>query len=221
MGIGIVLLFWLFAGSIAAAVGALVLVGGMAAFTRKGQVGRGRAIRLSAALPFIGLCWWASVFVFQATVNGVVFHRDPGLGDYWEAPLPHGYVITMIDVTDRGWVHKPTELEMGPDVSELQITDRYILGRYTTTNQFDRYFLLDTATNERRRFADLNELQTAAKPLGISPAFEPIGDVYSRYRTSWFDYFTLLLFLGYPIGALIFWVKRVRDVRSEAILAAA
>lgn len=221
MGIGIVLIFWLFAGGIAAAVGAAILAGGMAVLTCRGQAGRGRAIFLSAVLPFVGLCWWAAVFVFQATINGMVFHRDPGLGDYWETPLPHGYVITMIDVTDRGWVHKPTELEMGPDVSHLQIADRYILGRYTTTNRFGRYFLLDTATNERRKFADLNELKLAAKPLGISPTLEPIDDVYSRYRSNWFDYFTLLLFLGYPIVALIFWVKRARDVRNGVILAAA
>jgi hypothetical protein len=221
MGIGIVLIFWLFAGSLAAGVGALILAGGMAVFTRKGQAGRGRAIRLSAALPFIGLCWWAAVFVFQATINGVVFHRDPGLGDSWETPLPNGYMLIMIDVTERGWVSRKTEGEMGPPVSQLQVADRYILGRYEDAGLSRLYFLLDTATDKLRDFPDLEALRMAAEPLGIQPALEPINDVYSRYRTGWFDYFTLLLFLCYPIGALIFWAKRVRDVRTGTILAAA
>src|SRR5438045_2928667 len=117
MGIGIVLLFWLFVGVIAAAVGAGVLAGSMAVLTRKAQEGRRRAIFLSTALPFIGLCWWAAVFVFQATVNGVVFHRDPGVGDGWQTPLPNGYFLIMIDITERGWVSKTAEGEVGPEIS--------------------------------------------------------------------------------------------------------
>jgi len=213
MGIGIVLLFWLFAGIIAAAIGAVVLAVGMTVLTRKGQEGRRGAIVMSAALPFIGLLWFAGVFVFQATVNAVVFQRDPGLGDAWVTPLPNGYHLTMIDVTDRGWVHKSTQMEMGPQISDLQIADRYILARYTS--ETGGYFLLDTVTGKHQEFADVNQLQMTAKPLGISLNLEPINTVYGRYRNSWFDYLVLLLFLAYPVGALVVWVRRVRRVRQE------
>jgi hypothetical protein len=138
MGIGIVLLFWLFIGLIGAAVGAVILVGGMAVLTHKADSGRGRAIFWSVALPFIGLCWWAVVFMFQATINGAVFHKDPGLGDGWETPLPNGYILTMIDVTERGWVTKTGAGEMGPAVSDLQIAGRYVLGKYKQTNRSSR-----------------------------------------------------------------------------------
>lgn len=221
MGIGIVLLFWLFAGSFAAATGSVLLAGGTLILTRKGQPGRGRAIFLSAALPFIGLCWWGAVFVFQATVNVVVFHRDVGIGDTWETPLPNGYILTMIDVTEHGWVSKNTEGEMGPPISQLQVTGRYILGRYEDIKLPRPYFILDTLTNGWRDFADFEALRTAARAVGIQPALEPIDNVYGRYRTGWFDYLTLFLFGGYPIGALIFWVKSVRNVRRGTLILAA
>ena len=110
---------------------------------------------------------------------------------------------------------------MGPEISQLQIAGRYILGRYYDAKQPRPYFLLDTGTDKWQTFVDLETLRKATNQLGVHPALEPIDSVYSRYRNGWFDYFTLLLYLGYPIAALIFWVERVRHVRSGSILAAA
>ncbi|HEY6369795.1 MAG TPA: hypothetical protein VIX37_04395 [Candidatus Sulfotelmatobacter sp.] len=39
------------------------------------------------------------------------------MGDTWQAPLPNGYQIMMIDVTDQGWVYNPKTQADG-DVSE-------------------------------------------------------------------------------------------------------
>src|SRR5213593_5214785 len=107
MGIGIVLLFWAIAGTISASVGALVF-GGLTALLTSGAVeGRRKIIVGAFAFPFICLGWAGLVFVFQAAVNGFLLQRDPGLGDTWYCPLPNGYAITMIDVTDQGWVYNP------------------------------------------------------------------------------------------------------------------
>ena len=102
------------------------------------------------------------MFVFQAVVNEGLLHRDLGLGDTWHAPLPNGYQIMMIDVTDQGWVYNP-KTQPGSAVGEpadavagvrnLQVAGRYILGSADSktfehlgkdTNQVDTYFLMDT-----------------------------------------------------------------------------
>ncbi len=45
--------------------------------------------------------------MFQEVINETVHHRDAGLGDTWRCPLPNGYALMMIDVTDQGWVPTP------------------------------------------------------------------------------------------------------------------
>jgi hypothetical protein len=107
MGIGFVLLIWAAVGLVLAGVGA-VLLGGMAAYLTRGAVGGRKWLLVAASLfPFVCLAWAGGIFVFQAVVNEMVFHRDPGLGDSWNCRLPNGYAILMIDVTDQGWVYNP------------------------------------------------------------------------------------------------------------------
>lgn len=104
MGIGLVLMIWAVVGFVLACVGALVM-GAVATFlTRKATNDRSLTLLASIAFPFACLGWAALLFVFQALVNGAM-HRDPGLGDTWNCPLPNGYAITMIDTTDHGWVY--------------------------------------------------------------------------------------------------------------------
>lgn len=59
------------------------------------------------------------VFGFQAIVNEIVLHRDPGLGDTWHCPLPNGYALLMIDVMDHGWVYNP-KTQPGDSVTERE-----------------------------------------------------------------------------------------------------
>src|SRR5579872_2218365 len=137
MGIGFVLLLWAVAGTILAGLGAVILGGATAFFTRRVNKGRRRAVSAAILFPFACLAWAGAVFVVQAIVNESVLHRDPGLGDTWHCPLPNGYMITMIDVTDQGWVYSPKT--QGPDgalaeqedaiagVRMLQVAGRYIL----------------------------------------------------------------------------------------------
>lgn len=233
MGIGFVLVFWLIVGTIVAAIGALGFGSAAAYFTHQVSAGRRLAITVAAVLPFACLGWAGVVFAIQAVVNESVFHRDPGIGDYWRCPLPNGYEILMIDVTDFGSVRKPNAAH--PDkqqhrveldgVRKLQIAGRYILAASSSdaidsresTQNIDSYVLVDTKLDTTTPFPSEQALTTAAKALGIQPHLEPIVDVYDRYRFSWFDRVAALLYVLPPsIGAalLIYWIVRLRRTRA-------
>jgi hypothetical protein len=166
MGIGIVLIFWGVVGLIGAMIGSAILVRIASSFSRRRVQYSRPLIAAIRRFPFVCLAWAGSVFVFYAIVNETAFHRDPGLGDGWGCPLPDGYAIEMIDVTDRGFVYNPRTQKMSgviagsddalADVCVLQLAGRYILGGASCQGEEDKgpeghgqvlsYFLLDTET---------------------------------------------------------------------------
>src|ERR1700738_2467092 len=138
MGIGIVLIFGAVAGGLMAAIG-MVVLRATATFLPRRVTKDHRGVILAASLfPFVCLAWGSAVFVFQAIVNETVFHRDPGIGDSWRCPLPNGYAVLMIDVTDSGLVYNTKtqplsgdvvgQEDVVSDVSVLQVAGRYIVG---------------------------------------------------------------------------------------------
>ena len=227
MGLGIVLLFWAVVGGILGVAGAAVFGGAAALLTRGVQVGRKRAILLSALFPFICLGWAGGVFVFQAIVNTGFLQRDIGIGDASTCPLPNGYALLLIDVTDYGTVFNPRtqSLDAGvadaedsvAGVTKLQLAGPYMLGsanehifddQFTRTKHLDTYFILDTKKGRHTTFASMDALRVAAEGLGIQPRLEPIFDVYLRYRFTWFDAFSAALLLIPPFiaGVLGLWL---------------
>jgi hypothetical protein len=235
MGIGIVLLFWAVVGIVVAGTGSLVL-GAAAAFLTRGVArGRRRAIAVASLFPLACLAWGGAVFIGQAIVNESVLDRDAGIGDTWHCPLPNGYQIMMIDVTDQGWVYNPKTQSTSGGVSDqedavlgvrvLQVTGFYILGGVDgqgfehlgkDSNQVDSYFVLDTRTGKRTSFGNYDEFRAAALQRGIQTNLEPIETVYSRYRFSWFDVFAAVIFFVPPLGGLCLlalWIVRLRRTR--------
>jgi hypothetical protein len=234
MGIGIVLMFWAVAGILVAGIGAATLGCAAALLTRGVTNGRRKVIVAASLFPFVCLGWGGAVFVFQALVNEGLLHRDLGMGDTWHAPLPNGYQILMIDVTDQGWVYNP-KTQPGSGIGEqedavagvrdIQIAGRYILGATDSkafenlgkdTNQVDAYFLLDTQTGKRIQFQNFEALRRKALEHGIEPDLQPINAIYSKFRFSWFDVLAgLLLCLPPVIGAalLIRWIVLLRQTR--------
>jgi len=235
MGVGFVLLFWAVVGTVVAAIGAATLGCATALLTRGVTNGRRKVIIAASLFPFVCLGWGGAMFVFQAVVNEGILHRDLGLGDTWHAPLPNGYQIMMIDVTDQGWVYNP-KTQPGSGIGEqedavagvrnVQVAGRYILGSSDSKafehlgkdiNQVDAYFLLDTQLGKRTQFQNYDSLRHRAVELGIEPDLQPINTVYSKFRFSWFDVLAGLLFCLPPlIGALLLigWVGRLRRTRS-------
>ena len=236
MGIGFVLLIWAVVGTILAFIGALVLASATWLFTRGAARGRRMAIIAAGLFPFACLAWGGSMFFIQAVVNEGLLHRDPGAGDAWHSPLPNGYAILMIDVTDQGWVYNPktqgSDSAVGEQedavagVRDVQVAGRYILGGVDSkafedlgkaSHHVDSYFLLDTQTGKRTQYQDYDALRRAAVALNIAPNLQPINDVYAKYRFTWFEVFAGLLFILPPIaGALLLlrWVVRLRPRRG-------
>jgi len=233
MGIGFVLLLWAVAGVILAGIGSLVLAGVTAYLTRGVVDGRGRTILLAAVFPAVCLAWAGIMFIFQATVNEGLLHRDAGMGDTWHCPLPNGYQILMIDETDHGWVYNPKTQEGGSvteqddavgGVRTLQVAGRYILGGSDSkwfgklnpsTDEVDSYFLMDAAAGKHNTFSSYDELATAARSVEIEPRLEPILDVYSKYRFSWFEVFAGLLFVLPMLTAATFLARRIFILRRN------
>jgi|ERR1700738_942531 len=232
MGIGIVLIFGAVAGGLMAAIG-MVVLRATATFLTRSVTKDHRGVILAASLfPFVCLAWGGAVFVFQAIVNETVFHRGPGIGDSWYCPLPNGYALLMIDVTDHGVVYNPKtqpvsggvveEEDTVPGVRVLQVAGRYIAGGTDSNlrenfgankNQIDSYFLLDTVTGRFTQFPSLDALRGAALPVGIEVRLEPIRRVYYRYRFTWFDLLAAILLCGPPLLGLAMlgrWIVKLR-----------
>jgi hypothetical protein len=240
MGLGIVLIFWAVVGTLVASVGALTLAGTTTFLTRLVPAGRRKAILAAAIFPFICLGWGAVVFVFQAAVNEVLLDRDLGIGDTWHAPLPNGYQIMMIDVTDQGWVYNP-RTQPGSGIGEqhdavagvrkVQVAGRYILGG-TDSKSFehlgeenqniDSFFILDTDAGRQTKFQTYNALLSRAQELRINLNLEPINTVYARFRSTWFDMLAAVLFFIPPLlgfVVLAWWVLRLRRTRVDPTFA--
>jgi hypothetical protein len=236
MGLGIVLLAWAFIGLILASGAAGSFAGAVAYLTRRAATDRRSLILAAGLFPFVCFAWAGVVFVFQATVNEGVLNRDPGMGDTWHAPLPNGDQIMMIDVTNEGWVYNPKTQGAGggvgekedavPGVKLLQVAGPYVLGGKQDgaipdfsgdTSHVDSYFLLDTGTGKRTRFATYGELRTAAQKLQIEPKLEPIYAVYSRYRFTWFDVLAGLLFVVPVLVGFARLVLRVKRLRRNVL----
>ena len=231
MGIGFVLLVWAIVGGVFAANAALVFGFTAAYLTLGAQRSRKALILVASLFPLICFGWAGAVFAFKAIVSETVFHRDAGLGDTWNCPLPNGYALLMIDTTEQGWIYNPRTQSEGSvaeqedavaGVRSLQVVGRYILSGSDTRSfqrtenqreQIDSYFLLDTKIGKQTRFPNNEALQSKAQELGIAENLEPIASTYSRYRFTWFEVFTgSLLLVPLLISAvlLLWWTLRVR-----------
>jgi hypothetical protein len=230
MGLLFVLLIWAVFGSILASIGAACFGGITAFFTRTIKEGRRRTILIACLFPFLCLGWGACVFVFQAVVNEVFLNRDLGIGDTWHCPLPNGYQIMMIDVTDQGSVYNPktqqTSVGQQNDavlgVRTLQISGPYILGGSDSKSfehagqdnqSVDAYFMLDTRAGKRVTFDSFEALRAKASELSIRLDLQPIYSVYSKYRFGWFEIVVGILFCGPPIAGIVLFVLHIRRLR--------
>jgi hypothetical protein len=98
MGIGMALVAFAIVGTVLAGITGIVIAFITALITR-GAPKRRNAIIAAIFFPFACLGRCGAIFGFQAIMNEDFFHRDAGLGDAWQCPLPNGYGILMIDTT--------------------------------------------------------------------------------------------------------------------------
>jgi hypothetical protein len=222
MGLGFVLVFWLIAGSVIAAIGAAMLGAITSLLTRGLGESRRPIIRTARLLPFACLVWAGLIFIAQAAVNAGLLHRDVGTGDSWYAPLPNRYQIVFVDVTDQGTVRPEGSYGGIHGVRLLQVSGPYLFGGLDTNafgsdrdnnTHVDSYFVLDTRTGKRTDEANLKALTLEVSRLGVSLHLEPIYKVYSRYRFTWFDVVAGCMLVLPPLAALIglgTWIMQIR-----------
>jgi hypothetical protein len=241
MGILFVLLFWGMLGSVVAVFGGFVARRITVAVTPDQADGphksaRENAVRFATFLPFACLAWAGAIFVLQAVVNTSFLHRDLGLGDSSYCPLPNGYTLLMIDVSDQGTVYNPKtqpgntvgdQEDAISGVRELQIAGPYIFGGVDSeyakhfgheAPRVNRYFVLDTQTGKHLDFDAEGQLGDAAARSGTQLRLEPVFDVYRRYRFTWFDYIAGGLVIAFPILAAAALLRRIFRIRSRSAL---
>jgi hypothetical protein len=242
MGIAVVLIFYAVVLAIAASVGAAVL--GIVSYllTRHSGQCRKRAILASALFPFVCVAYAGGWFIAYAVINYTVFHRDPGLGDSWETPLPNGYALMMIDTTDQGTVYNPKtqpgmDTVIGRDdavfgVRQLQVSNGLIFGARDSgyfsrigqdSTAVDAYFELNTTKKTHTEFKTLDELRQQASRNGVTLQLREFDSVFRDYRTTWFDYFAGAMLILLPLAAFVLlarWVWRVRRLGTSTAQAA-
>ena len=154
--------------------------------------------------PFLLVPWILLVFVGYSYTNGLIFHRDNGIGVNGHAPLPDGYLLGYVNYNPGYFLTPETPFgkfpNVGPDtidgVTGLQVAGAYVLGSkyHPSTEGMDDstsgtiYFLLDTRTRSIVKFSTLDELRSASIPKGINPSLESPPTVYLKYRRTWFDW---------------------------------
>lgn len=216
MGIGFVLIIWSVIGLVAAAVGSAVLPALVECFTDVESLSGRRLVRAATRFPFGCLVWAGVVFVFQAVVNVGFLHRDPGLGNGFDCPLPNGYALSFVGVTDIGTLYDPKDLIREREVSyvrTMQLAGPYVLGGCGSSwvdragEEIATYFLLDTRTGKRADFKSFDELRQAARQVNVEPGLVPIGSIYTKYRFTWFDLFVAMLLVGPPLIRAVFLVR--------------
>lgn len=238
MGIVFVLLFYAVVLTIAGGITAAVLGSIVFKFIPLSGIKRKRAVVVAMLFPFACVGYAAAWFTAYAVVNEVFFHRDPGVGDSWYTPLPNGYALMMIDTTDEGTVYNPkTQPGSGLLVSrddavfgvrELQVSGDLIFGARDSgyfgrigenSTAVDSYFGLNTRTGRHIEYSSFAELRHGAAAQGVHLNLRRFIEVFSQYRTTWFDYVSGCLLVLLPLIAFCLLVRWVWRIRSENLSA--
>src|SRR6187402_884504 len=236
MGIAVVLFFYAAVLSVAATFCALGLTTISAWLIKLGAPRRKRTLVIVALFPFLCVGYAGACFSTYAIINYKFFHRDPGLGDSWETPLPNGYALMMVDTTDQGTIYNPrtqggygvvtssADSEFG--VRQMQVANHLIFGARDTdyfnhigqeSTVVDTYFDLNTRTNTKVEYKSLAELKGAAKVAGVPLDLHSFESVFGQYRSTWFDLVAIITLLALPAFSFILLVRWVWLQRSRRI----
>jgi hypothetical protein len=231
-GILFVLFFYAVVLTTAGVAGAVIMGGAAKRLIPHPGLRRKQAVAAAAVFPFACVGYMGVWFVAYAVINDVCFQRDPGLGDSWYTPLPNGYALLMIDTTDQGTVYNPKTQPTGgavisrdgslSGVRQLQVAGDLILGARDTgyferlgeeSNAVDSYFELNTKTMSHKEYGSLTRLQEQAAAEGVRLHLLPFFQVFSQYRTSWFDYVSGLMLVLLPLLGFCLlgrWIWKIR-----------
>jgi hypothetical protein len=169
------------------------------------------------------------------TVNHVVFERDAGLGDDWYTPLPNGYRLEAIDVTDHGTVYDPKVSKpegssmVGPntvyDVRLLQVDGNIIAGTFSevfepgeaSSPHAEHYFLIDVGKSSKVEPASMAALNDELARRGLKNHLDTFWNVLSSYHNTWFDYLAVVFLLLVPASGLFLLTAYVVKIRRHRL----
>jgi hypothetical protein len=239
MGPLFVLGFWGVAATVLSVVGGAVLSFFVRLLTRRVSNGRKRATTIAALLPAAGFAYlFCCIMVFSAW--SLARGRDMGWGDSWDTAILGNYNLMMIDVTDHATLYNHADKKVsdgngsvswGPgtkDVIEgvrrIEVQDPYIIGaagpddfgHEDKPSPEDRFFVMDTRSNERIDYSSLAELEMAARKLNAPFALESVDAVYEKHRYSWGDFVLVAVFAVPPLFIGWFLVRALWYLRRRA-----
>jgi hypothetical protein len=231
MGIGFVLFGFFVLGFFLA-----IIAGGIAAVVcRIAAKRRGRpylrACLVAFAFPFACLIFCGMAFLGYAEFCGSVLNEDPGVGDWWQVPIGHGYTFVMVDTTEDGSIQSPWNEDLFGNVTGIAAKGDHAafvqdFSKGTEVSpvgdvHFPAYSILDLQTGKATSYKVLGAFQAAAESLGIGPGDIVSPDVfYARRRWLVVDLiFPLLTVAAIGLGAALL-VRRFREsLRDAPVLA--
>jgi hypothetical protein len=193
----------------------------------------------SLALPWLVLAVESVGFAGYAAINVTLLHRDLGIGDGFSAPLPNGYEMEAIDVTDRGWILDPvaakdeeginnTAHSIGP-VRQFQIDGEAISGMAQEdpmagqSPNAPQYFVIDTSTAQRWIAPSQKAWVSELNRRGLMPHLSSFDDQYAKHRFGWFDWLAYGIGACVPVLAAALWIwlivlarRRVTQIDGDA-----
>ena len=236
MGIGFVLFLYTVAGLVLAAIGGSVAAG-VCGFLAKRKGVRVWPVGLVAfGFPFLCVGFCGVAFLGYADYCGTVRNVDPGLGDWWQVPIGHGYTFVMIDVTEIGSVHTGDGGEMYRFVTGIGVKGDYAAimqdipaempGRESFVEEtqgmrLPAWSMLDLRTGKETTFPDEKAFLAAARAQGIAAVdiMSPV-DFYERRRWGVSDVVFPLIVAGVIGFCAVLLIRRFREsLRAGPILA--
>ncbi|MBN1420268.1 MAG: hypothetical protein JXP34_15925 [Planctomycetes bacterium] len=189
MGIGIVLLFWGFAGLIAAALAAVFLAEIARRLPAPDEPTRSARVKAARVIPFALLLYGGLFFLAYAAWCDVVRGVDAGIGDFWCVPLGEGYRLEIIDDPSTGSIRRgedPGVIEPQGKASARFVNAVTELGQSASVlfgiRERGKAFLLDTARELREDFATRDDLVRALRERGVEPHIASVDRFYMRRR---------------------------------------
>ena len=167
-------------------------------FLAKGR--RNRKLLLTFLTPIVGIASYVGSSVIAMVIISKLLNIDIGFGDSWKAPLPNGYQLVSIDMSENGSIYiddNYPEKGIG-GVRQIEVIGDSVIGQAG-----NEYFLLDTKDGKVAYYPSVLELQ---KKIGkAKTAFISNDNYYWAVRKNAYIIGGIICFLFTLFVLFIMW----------------
>jgi ABC-type transport system involved in multi-copper enzyme maturation permease subunit len=173
MGAGFVLFIYLILVFVASVV--IAIIAAIVTALIADREHKGRKVLLAAFAPFVFFfTLFFTGFLGVVAVSGWKGF-DIGVGDSWYVKIDGDYSLSMIDMTDSGYIdHNQKQVMSG--VTGLQQRGSKIFGMTDDS----KYFAIDTKTGHLAEYAYENDFFDKERLTNHDVTLEPVNDFYER-----------------------------------------